>query len=38
VAVSNPVAARRRAGLGEDGPERSNPAIVADRQTAALAG
>jgi thymidylate synthase (FAD) len=38
VAVRNPVAARRRAGLGEDGPERSNSDIVADQQTAALAG
>jgi thymidylate synthase (FAD) len=38
VAVRNPVEARRRAGLDENGPERSNPEIVADRQTAALAG
>lgn len=38
VVVKNPVAARRRAGLGEDGPERANPEIVADQQTAALAG
>ena len=38
IAVKNPVAARRQAGLGEDGPERANPEIVADHQTAALAG
>lgn len=38
VVVKNPVAVRRRAGLGEEGPERSNPEIVADQQTAALAG
>ncbi len=38
VAVRNPVAARRRAGVGESGPERSNADIVADHQTAALAG
>ncbi len=38
IAVKNPVAARRRAGLSEDGPERANPEIVADQQTAALAG
>lgn len=38
VVVKNPVAARRRAGVGEDGPERANVEIVADQQTAALAG
>jgi thymidylate synthase (FAD) len=38
IAVKNPVAARRRAGLDENGPERANPSIVADHQTAALAG
>ncbi len=38
VLVKNPVAARRRAGLTEDGPERANVEIIADRQTAALAG
>jgi thymidylate synthase (FAD) len=38
IAVKNPVAARRRAGLDENGPERANEGIVADQQTAALAG
>ena len=38
IAVSNPVAARRRAGLSESGPQRSNDEIVADHQTAAMAG
>ncbi len=38
VVVSNPVAARRRAGLDENGPVRANPELVADQQTAALAG
>ena len=38
VVVRNPVGARRRAGLSESGPERSADEIVADRQTAALAG
>jgi len=38
IVVKNPVAVRRRAGVGEDGPERSNPEIIADKQTAALAG
>jgi thymidylate synthase (FAD) len=38
VVVKNPVAARRRAGLTEEGPERASTAIVADRQTAALTG
>ncbi len=38
IVVKNPVAARRRAGVDEDGPQRSNTEIVADHQTAALAG
>ncbi len=38
IVVKNPVAARRRAGVGEDGPVRANVDIVADHQTAALAG
>jgi len=38
IVVKNPVAARRSAGLGEDGPERASAEIVADQQTAALAG
>ena len=38
IAVTNPVAARRRAGLDEDGPVRANPELVADQQTAALTG
>ncbi len=38
VTVRNPVAARRRAGVDENGPERSNVEIRADHQTAALAG
>jgi len=38
VVVANPVAARRRAGLSEDGPERSSDAVIADHQTAAMAG
>jgi len=38
VVVRNPVAARRRAGITDDGPERSNDEIVADQQTAAMAG
>jgi thymidylate synthase (FAD) len=38
VVVKNPLAARRRAGLTEDGPQTANPEIVADHQTAAMAG
>ncbi|MGP6157363.1 MAG: FAD-dependent thymidylate synthase [Vulcanimicrobiaceae bacterium] len=38
IAVKNPVAARRTARLSEDGLERADDALVADRQTAALAG
>ncbi len=38
IAVKNPVAARRRAGLDEDGPLRASPDLIADQQTAALAG
>ncbi|GAC1305660.1 MAG: FAD-dependent thymidylate synthase [Vulcanimicrobiaceae bacterium] len=38
VVVKNPVAARRATGISEDGPTRANDEIVADRQTAALAG
>jgi len=38
VVVKNPVAARRASGVTEDGPIRANDEIVADQQTAALAG
>jgi len=38
IIVKNPVAARRRAGLDEDGPRRASSEIIADHQTAALAG
>jgi thymidylate synthase (FAD) len=38
IAVSRPLEAKRRAGLDERGPERSNPEIVADHQTSAMTG
>jgi len=38
VVVRNPVAARRRAGITDDGPQRWSDEIVADQQTAAMAG
>ncbi len=38
VLVANPVALRRKAGISDDGPQRANAEIVADRQTAATAG
>ena len=38
VIVKNPVAARREASVGEDGPVSSNVEIIADHQTAAFAG
>ena len=38
ILVANPVAARRKAGVDEDGPRRANTEIVADHQTAATAG
>jgi len=38
IVVKNPVAARRATGISEDGPIRANDEIVADQQTAALAG
>jgi thymidylate synthase (FAD) len=37
-ALKNKVIAERRAGIGAGGPERSNDEIVADQQTAAMAG
>ncbi|MGH7684952.1 MAG: FAD-dependent thymidylate synthase [Vulcanimicrobiaceae bacterium] len=38
IAVANPVAARRKAGIDERGPQRASAQIVADHQTAATAG
>ncbi|GAC1567097.1 MAG: FAD-dependent thymidylate synthase [Vulcanimicrobiaceae bacterium] len=38
VVVSNPVAGRRTTGITQDGPTRANDALVADQQTAAMAG
>jgi thymidylate synthase (FAD) len=38
IAVANPVAARRKAGIDETGPKRASTEIVADQQTAATAG
>ena len=38
IVVANPIAARRKAGIDEDGPKRANTEIIADQQTAATAG